>query len=641
MHWRTKTCLSLIILSLFLFSLGAVSPGQAREMLKFQPGDTIEKIRDKIEHNGYNFTVGHNWVYDMSVESKEAFFRRFRPISPRKDVSDDIGPLERHLGAELPARFDWRDYNDRSYIGPVRNQEGCNACYAFAACAAAEGAYNKATDAYGDRCADFSESFIAWCLGKLDAYNKHFFGCDGADYDYYELEALTNEGIINEKDFPYVDSDPGECTHWDDQAITFLSWHRIECGDIDAIKTAIMTYGVVDAAVFVAGAFQAYTSGIYEDSNTTCDRVPCYYTPTNHAIALVGWDDNGGNGYWILRNSWGTDWGERGYMKIKYDSALVACEVAYLVSNAPTVTTGSAHSLTAYSAAVNATVNPNGAETTYYFEYGTTDSYGSTTTADSAGSGSRPRSVSADLTGLSAGVTYHYRLVAANSYGTTRGDGRTFTTLSQPTVTTGSALFTGSDSVTLNGTVNPNGAETTYYFEYGTTDSYGSTTTADSAGSGSRPRSVSADLTGLSAGVTYHYRLVAANSYGTTRGDGRTFTTLSQPTVTTGSALFTGSDSVTLNGTVNPNGAETTYYFEYGTTDSYGSTTTAASAGSGESTESVSADLTGLSPDITYHYRLVAENDIGSTRGDGRTFIIGADDNSDYCFITTAACGSQ
>jgi C1A family cysteine protease len=513
-------------------------------MLKFQPGDTIEEIRDKIEHNGYNFTVGHNWVYDMSVESKEAFFRRFRPISPRKDVSDDIGPLERHLGAELPARFDWRDYNDRSYIGPVRNQEGCNACYAFAACAAAEGAYNKATDAYGDRCADFSESFIAWCLGKLDAYNKHFFGCDGADYDYYELEALTNEGIINEKDFPYVDSDPGECTHWDDQAITFLSWHRIECGDIDAIKTAIMTYGVVDAAVFVAGAFQAYTSGIYEDSNTTCDRVPCYYTPTNHAIALVGWDDNGGNGYWILRNSWGTDWGERGYMKIKYDSALVACEVAYLVSNAPTVTTGSAHSLTAYSAAVNATVNPNGAETTYYFEYGTTDSYGSTTTADSAGSGSRPRSVSADLTGLSAGVTYHYRLVAANSYGTTRGDGRTFTTLSQPTVTTGSALFTGSDSVTLNGTVNPNGAETTYYFEYGTTDSYGSTTTA-------------------------------------------------------------------------------------------------ASAGSGESTESVSADLTGLSPDITYHYRLVAENDIGSTRGDGRTFIIGADDNSDYCFITTAACGSQ
>ncbi|MCK5244695.1 MAG: hypothetical protein KAJ90_05440, partial [Desulfobacterales bacterium] len=83
MHRRTKTCLSLIILSLFLFSLGAVSSGQAREILKFQPGDTIEEIRDKIEHNGYNFTVGHNWVYDMSVESKEAFFRRFRPISPR------------------------------------------------------------------------------------------------------------------------------------------------------------------------------------------------------------------------------------------------------------------------------------------------------------------------------------------------------------------------------------------------------------------------------------------------------------------------------------------------------------------------------------------------------------------------------
>jgi hypothetical protein len=92
-----------------------------------------------------------------------------------------------------------------------------------------------------------------------------------------------------------------------------------------------MEYGVVDAAVYAGSAFSAYSGGIYQDSKTSCFSYPCYYTETNHIIALVGWDDNGGDGYWILRNSWGTSWGENGYMRIKYTSARVACEAAYLV----------------------------------------------------------------------------------------------------------------------------------------------------------------------------------------------------------------------------------------------------------------------------------------------------------------------
>jgi len=91
-----------------------------------------------------------------------------------------------------------------------------------------------------------------------------------------------------------------------------------------------MTYGVVDAAVYVGSAFAAYSRGIYQDLNTSCDSSPCYNAITNHAIAIVGWNDNGGDGYWILRNSWGTSWGENGYMRIKYTSARVACAAVYL-----------------------------------------------------------------------------------------------------------------------------------------------------------------------------------------------------------------------------------------------------------------------------------------------------------------------
>lgn len=302
----------------------------------FEEGDTLEELRDKIEQNGYNFTVDHNWVYDMSPEEKENFFGRHDSgLFEGADTSEDIGPLAGQLGIrQLPSQFDWRNYNGHSYIGAIRNQGTCGSCYAFGACAAAEGTYNLATGLYDGNCSDFSESFIIWCLGSLPAYNSHFYGCGGADYTYSELTALTVEGVSGEADFPYQTWD-GCGDHWDDPRITFGSWYRIPCGDIDAIKTAIMTYGPIDAAVYVTSAFHAYSGGIYEDTNTDCYEDPCYNTPTNHCVALVGWDDNGDpdtNGYWILRNSWGADdWGEDGYMRIKYRSARVACAACYLV----------------------------------------------------------------------------------------------------------------------------------------------------------------------------------------------------------------------------------------------------------------------------------------------------------------------
>ena len=317
-----------MIIGLMLLTLAFGAWGQVPEQA-FQDNDTLEMIQQKIERNGYGFTVGHNWVFDMTPEQKQEFFSRRSSTFPRVYGNyDNIGPLADELGKTLPAAFDWRSYNGHSYIGPVRNQANCGSCYAFGAAAAAEGVYNFSNSLYDGNCADFSESFIIWCLGSITPYSSHFSGCAGADYTYMELEALVQEGTINESYFPYTYPDPG-CTHWSYPRVKFAEWHRIPCSDIAAIKTAIMTYGVIDVAVYAGSAFQGYSGGIYQDTNTSCSATPCDYTTTNHAVALVGWND--ADGAWILRNSWGPSWGESGYMRIKYTSAIVACEATYLV----------------------------------------------------------------------------------------------------------------------------------------------------------------------------------------------------------------------------------------------------------------------------------------------------------------------
>jgi hypothetical protein len=327
---RCLTKYACTLAALFILSALLTVAWAERKILEFKDDDSLEVIRAKITHNGYNFKVGHNWVFDMPPEMKREFFSRHRGMFPPM-VSDEIGPLKNHLGkVALPASFDWRSYNGHSYIGPIRDQGWCGSCYAFGACAAAEGVYNFTYGLYDASCADFSESFIIWCLGSLPEYRDHFYGCDGSDFDYMELQALTVQGVCSESSFPYTITNPGSCMHWNDPVARFSSWYRVPCGDVDAIKTAIMTYGVVDAAVWSSSAaFVAYAGGIYNDSLTTCPDNICYYADTDHAISLVGWNEEEG-GYWILRNSWGTDWGESGYMRIRYTAARVACEVAYL-----------------------------------------------------------------------------------------------------------------------------------------------------------------------------------------------------------------------------------------------------------------------------------------------------------------------
>jgi hypothetical protein len=287
---------------------------------------------------------------------------------------------------------------------------------------------------------------------------------------------------------------------------------------------------------------------------------------------------------------------------------------------APTAVTGPVSSVGATTATVSGTVNPGGVSTTWYVEYGASTAYGLKTASSGAGSGTANVPVSATLSGLAQGTTYHYRVVATSSAGTSHGADGVFTTLAAPGVVTGSATPVNASSATLNGSVDPNGRTTTWFFEYGTSTSYGSKTSAKSAGSGAVAVSVSAPISGLSAGRTYHFRLVATSDAGTTHGADATFVTSAAPSVTTDDASSIAPTSARLNGTVTANGLSTSWHFEYGTTLSYGAKTSSHSAGSGASAQKESVTVSGLKRTTVYHFRIVASNSAGTTVGSDRTF---------------------
>lgn len=197
-----------------------------------------------------------------------------------------------------------------------------------------------------------------------------------------------------------------------------------------------------------------------------------------------------------------------------------------------------------------------------------------------------------------------------------------------PDVVTGAAMDRSTTGATLTGTVNPDEIPVTgCEFEYGTETSYGQTVPCTtSPGAGNAPVEVTAPISGLESGVFYHYRLVASNANGTNVGHDAALLTLHVPLVERTWSTEVGISTATLNAEVNPFGSETTYHFEYGTTTSYG---TSAPVPDGalpaEDTElQVDQSLTGLLPETTYHYRIVAVNSSGTAPGPDRAFTTAA-----------------
>lgn len=181
----------------------------------------------------------------------------------------------------------------------------------------------------------------------------------------------------------------------------------------------------------------------------------------------------------------------------------------------------------------------------------------------------------------------------------------------------------------LSASVNPNGTSTTYHFDYGTSVAYGSRTPEQPVGSDAQQHMVSASVSALQPGTAYHCRAVAMSSSGTTYGADQRFTTVATqpggvalaPTVQGSCQASSVSRSgVKVSGSVVPNGQATSAFFQFGASTSYGRRSAAQPVGSGSQASRFSVMLGGLRPNTTYHCRVVAANQTGTTHGSDATF---------------------
>lgn len=193
---------------------------------------------------------------------------------------------------------------------------------------------------------------------------------------------------------------------------------------------------------------------------------------------------------------------------------------------------------------------------------------------------------------------------------------------SSPTVVTGAPTSVNATRAVLHGRVNPNGLATQYVFSYGPTVAYGVNTVVHAVGHGAKGVDVARAVTGLTPGTVYHYRISAVNRAGTGVGADRTFTTTGHPpaAVVTGGPINVGKTSATITGSINPNGATTSYQIQYGPTTAYGYATFAVPLAALTTPVPVSVPLGGLAPRTLFHYRVVAFHGSTSSAGADATF---------------------
>jgi C1A family cysteine protease len=255
-----------------------------------------EKIINEHNMGNASFLLGHNVLSDMTQEQKAKMRGR---LPRREEKLRNVVMLDE---TNVPATIDWRQ---KGAVNKIQDQGSCGSCWAFSSVASLEGAHWLATG----KLEKFSEQQLVDCA--YISYGN--YGCNGGLEDnafkYYE----TNDAML-ESTYPYT-ARKGACQYDASKAtnVEVSKYLDVASENVSQLKAAVGQQVTSIAIEADQAVFQLYSTGIF-------DSAKCG-TNLDHAVALVGYGDN----YWILRNSWGTSWGEQGYMRVAMQDGAGVC----------------------------------------------------------------------------------------------------------------------------------------------------------------------------------------------------------------------------------------------------------------------------------------------------------------------------
>ncbi|CAA7402560.1 unnamed protein product [Spirodela intermedia] len=291
------------------------SYGDPREKeRRFQIYSSNVALVDVVNSMGLSYNLTDSKFADMTNEEFRAkhlcLLSQPPPVAAAPSTAAAEGPCGSAEGDEwgsygcpkplrpgLPVSVDWRK---RGAVTPVKNQGQCGSCWAFSAVAAVEGITQIKTG----KLVPLSEKQLVDC--DVNDGNQ---GCKGGLMTLAFQYIRRNGGLASEANYPYKDED-GTCDAGKSSkpTATIAGYKNVAVNSEPALQAAVANQPVsvaIDAGGF---SFQMYSNGVFTGE---CG------TSLNHGVATVGYGKEAGDNYWLVKNSWGGDWGEGGYIKIK------------------------------------------------------------------------------------------------------------------------------------------------------------------------------------------------------------------------------------------------------------------------------------------------------------------------------------
>ncbi|GCC35049.1 hypothetical protein chiPu_0013529, partial [Chiloscyllium punctatum] len=255
-----------------------------------------------LEHSmgKHTYQLGMNHFGDLTTDEFQQFMNQVHRLemmnSTRKEHAS-AGPKP----FRLPQSIDWRA---KGYVTPVKNQRACGSCWAFSAVGALEGQTFKKTG----KLISLSEQNLVDCS---NAEGNH--GCKGGLMEFAFNYVQSNGGIDTEDYYPYT-AQEGTCKYNPNYSPTTCHGFRfVARGNEIALAEAVATVGPISVAIDAKQlSFQFYRSGVYYEPN-------CKNIDINHGVLIVGYGTENGHNYWIVKNSFGLWWGDKGYIKMSKD----------------------------------------------------------------------------------------------------------------------------------------------------------------------------------------------------------------------------------------------------------------------------------------------------------------------------------